>query len=752
MKKYLALALLILAAGTALALDPRVLDASLTASMDYWDAAVPWIRLGSAPAVRAVDPSPILRGLYGDFSAVGRYEEFSYLISFVEDGLEDGWLEVRVVNDQPPSPGFWPARTGPKSAAIVISESDEKLLASDPNIYRSSFLRAAATLYFIEEEPSLSALYRGRNVLNEFSAFMSGCWVESIYLGEIRGLKGPSGPARNYIEFLVSSLVGDNLASVGKNLFFMNMDLAYSTINGVSDVDSAQAAVKLLEGFSGFYAAFETDLKRCVYGDRPGAYLLDRAFSARSVLVAVPWLELSIWRMAGRADTEVQDSLNNLQAELAELLDAYRYVDTFVSEWLIGAHNDLALRPPEPDAPAANSSQLAPAGMDSAVAGAASEEWYRYCVPESPFSLKGYLPLTREQAAEGTAYRLSMDAEGRLVAIDHYIHGRPQGGESLDWAARLAIERDGDTEVWRWINQAGGLATNQQGWSMMLTRPGSGVAETEYLFYSADGRRVRDVSGAWSVIRRTLQENSFEYEYRDASGRPFSAFLGYAVDRRIALTPDAELRVLLSDTGRPAFSSSWGYQKSLHTVTSETGRMHSRLEFFDTDGEPFDVLGAYASRVYFLSESERRVELLNRVGLPTDYGFGFSSEIAELDRGLVTSVRLFGPEGLARTGVDGYHSVEISLDARGLPVSSAFFDADGKPTSGLYGYHRRDDTYDERGFLVEAVFLDAEGKPATSELGAARIRWSLDDQGTPYWADAWDKNGALLSGQQPGEL
>ncbi|TFG79374.1 MAG: hypothetical protein E4H20_12075, partial [Spirochaetales bacterium] len=374
MRKLLTLVAAIAAAVNASALDQKALQGSIDVSLALWDAAVPYVRLGSAPALSAIDPASVLRDLAVDFTTVGRYDEFAYLIEYAEKEYKAGRLTVRVIADRPPTPGFWPARESVRKRAIVISEFDAAFLREEPALYRSSFLRAVATHYFIDEKAPLNALLLGRNALNEFSAFMSGIWTESIYLREIMKVTAPTGPSPDYYNVLLGSARDDNLKSASALIFGLEMDLTYDAIRNLRNIKTTDEARALLTGVSGLPDSFMGDARRTAFGSGPSPYQLDRCLSMRSALIVLPWMHLSISRAMKRGDTSLDPLMDSIIADLGAFKAVYAYADADYLEERIKRINELVMRPPEPGAPQAGSDIPPPANSSAPYPSASSAE------------------------------------------------------------------------------------------------------------------------------------------------------------------------------------------------------------------------------------------------------------------------------------------------------------------------------------------------------------------------------------------
>lgn len=749
-RKLIFCLLLAAAASGAAALDERALQDALAESSRLWDAAVPYLRLGAAPAAEAYDPTAALRALAAELNAAGRYAEFKYLFDYAAAQADSGRLSYRIITSRGTSPGFWPARDGDRRA-VLVNGGDLAWLRAEPALERSSLLRSLATLYYADQAPTLDLAFRGRNVINEFSAFMTGVWVESIYLLEVARVRGPSGPAAGYYGLVLGSARADELRGAAYPLFGLDMALAYELIGrmrAIRDHEQAKAAIAALRGLAD---AFVADARRVSQGQGPGQALLKRALGARTVLAIMPWAQLFLYVNLPKDDRAAQEGLDGLLAELRRLSEAYRYADVeFLTDRQRGL-NALGLWPA--DAPETVRRLAAAEGAPAPFPlPAAEQRWYRAMLSDEAFGYRPELPIGPEEAAEGMAYRLALDAEGRTLAIECYVNGKPRSHGALRWAARVRAVREGSHTYWLYENQLGLPAQNELGWAILdedAAAAGSGRAGlgpiAGYRFYGEDGRRVQDASGAWSVTAALEAGGVRAYGFLDYGGRPFGAFLGYAVDKRSERADGLKERRLYDERGMRALSRGGGYHYSNAREERGPDGLTMHFAYFGLGDQAVLMRGGHASETYILGFTQAAGLYFGLDGQPTEGRRGHASFKQAIRDGLATSLAFFGADGAPAGSPEGFSRMAVTLDEAGDAVATAYYGPGGEPLASAEGFHRRESEYDERGFLTEIRFYGPDGKPAAEAAGAARIRWSLDERGRPYRTEAWDAGGALIS-------
>lgn len=750
MRRILICIILAAAASGAAALDERALQESLTESARLWDAAVPYLRLGSERASEAYDPTAALRALAAELNAAGRYAEFKYLFDYAAAQSAAGKLSYRIITNRGTSPGFWPARDGERRA-VVVNGSDLAWLRAEPALERSSLLRSLATLYYADQAPTFDLAYQGRNVINEFSAFMTGVWVESIYLLEVVRLRGPSGPAAGYYDLILGSAQADNLSGAAFPLFGLDMNLAYELIGrmrAIRDHEQAKAAMAALRGLA---EAYVEEARRVSQGHSPGQALLRRALGARTVLAIMPWAQLFLYVNLPKEDRAAQDGLEALLAELRRLSEAYRYADVeFLTDRQRGL-NALALWPA--DAPEALRKLAAGEGEPVPFPHpAVGERWYRAMLLGEAFGYKPELPIPAEAAAEGMAYRVALDAAGETVAIECYVNGKPRSHGALRWAARVRAVRDGSRTYWLYENQLGLPSQNELGWAILAEdRSAAGKSQAglgriaEYRFYGEDGRRVQDASGAWSVTASLEAGGVRAYSFLDYGGKPYGAVLGFAVDKRSERADGIKERRLYDERGLRALSRGGGYHYSTSTEERGPEGLKMRYAYFGLGDQAVLMQGGHASETYALGFDEAGGAYFGLDGELTEGRRGHASFKQGFKDGLVTSLAFFGADGAPAGSPEGFSLFTVKLNESGDATATAYFGPDGRPVASAEGFHRRESEYDDKGFLIEVRFYGTDGKPSAEAAGAARIRWSLDERGRPYRTEAWDAAGALLS-------
>jgi len=428
----------------------------------------------------------------------------------------------------------------------------------------------------------------------------------------------------------------------------------------------------------------------------------------------------------------------------------HRYFDPHVVAERQKTLNTLVFGPPEPGAPdAASPFPPNPADAPATLPGAASERWYRWCEKPDPFSFEGLMPVSAEEASNLAAYRFSSDAEGRLIAVEYFVKGRPRGAGTLMYASRISVERDGGTETWRWENPFGNAIVNESGYALMRVVDGDGGRSMT--FYMPDGRRVQDESGAWTVSRTEI-EGGYELRFLDGSGLPWAGGYGYALDRRMVGEGRARDRTVFAADGKPVASRSTGVHRTVRAEVPGSGGLALEYRYYGTDRKPALFTGNHAADLDVWSADSHRRETRGADGLPVVGPAGFCVEETIFRDGLPVLARTLGPEGEPLATLAGYQSRDFSYDQAGNMVESSFLGVDGEPVLGDGGIHRRIGVYGERGVLVEVRFYGTDGEPMADETGAARIRWTIGPDGISTGADAWDAGGILISGREPGEI
>lgn len=729
-----------------------VLDSLTAAGARIWEGCSQYVRLGKAPSGSTIDPGAALRRLASDFSSAGRYDEFGYLIEYVERSVASGRLAISAVDDVPPLPGFWPARVGAAKRAIVVNADELAGLSPDDAIYRSSFLRAAAALYYADASPAVPGVHSGRNAAAELVAVMSGMYVESIYLLEVLRLAEPEGASADYIDLLLGSAVYDNLRGAASALFRVDLDYAYDAINAATKPASARGLADYLERAARELFELEVIVSTASLRASPGREDLEPAGKARAALIALPWAAREASRGRYGSDPSVRRALAGMVEALSSMASAYEPLDPIAMEDTRRFLNDLRFRAPDPLAPDvgeplpdyAEPDGSAEPSSPAVFPGASGERWYRLCLYDNPYEPVGELPIDLEEALLGAAYRFSYDAEGGLLAIEHFVYGRLRPSDLLQWAARIRRGRD-ETGSWSvWESSYGYPIMNEAGYAMRRdSRTRSGLSLS---FYAPDGRRVPDCSNSW-IVGIEPRNGGYDLAYRTADGRPWSGYYGYALDARRFGPDGEETRSHFDELGRPAKTLSLGFHRSVTVEERRDGAIVVDMAFQDEHGEPAATFEGYYRQRVRLDDAGRTYELSDARGEPMTSSLGWAVERISWDRGLPVSLSFHAPGGEAVTSMEGFHEARYELSPDGSIVGLSFYGTEGEPVSSYEGYHRRIGEYDDKGALVGVEFLSVDGSPAADRSGASRIRWYLGADGSVESARVWDANGALIAGE-----
>lgn len=758
MKRLLPALAALASLAQAHALDGAELNAMLDESILMWEHAVPWTSLGTAPSLGALDPEPAMKAVIAEIRSKGRYDEFDYLFDFYDQQVRGGRIAVREIEAPTPTPGFWPARLGGSGRAIVISSADLRALEDDPALYRSSFLRALAAIYYVDREPVLTARYRSRNVVNEFCAFMSALWVEALYLGEILEGLPPGDAAPDYRPIILESLFYDNLASASRALMLVDMDYTYYFVRILRAVDSEKKALDFLEEARAIPPGAGEALKAGLYGPNPSAGTLTKAFMARSYVMMAPWFLLS-FRSAGYDRVKrVAQAMDRYYASTLDLAVPYRLFDFELFSDYLSTLSAYRLRLPEEGSPSARS-PLPQAAADALaeIPGAARQEWYCYCEQDSPFGFRGLLPLDEESALARSAFRFSWDEGGRLLAVEHYKLGRLRGASELLWAARVSVEYGESGSVWRWENAHGAVIANEYGWAMYGKTEEGG--DSILRFYARDGRRVQDRSGAWQVRETTLGNSGYRLRYEDYLGRAWNGPMGYSIDERVFGEGSLE-RSLFDADGKPVRARHTGVHRIVRTATAGDGGhadgsaigpvIIHEYRYYDELGDSAAYMGAQEMTRETIRPDMNIMEACFADGRPSMVPLGYQRMETVFSHGVAISQRYLDDEGGAVSIELGYHSMQAVIDGRGEPVETRYLDEEGNPAVNGQGIHLTLYRYTEQGILEEVAFYGPDGKAVNDETGAARIRWHIGPDGEVEATDVWDADGKLLTPDAPG--
>ncbi len=746
------IALILFAAVTAMlgfGADGASLDALTAAGARLWEGCSQYVRLGKAPLRSTIDPGAALRRLVADFSSAGRYDEFRYLIEYVERSVASGRLVIGSVDDVPPLPGFWPARVGAAKRAIVVNADELASLSQDDAVYRSSFLRAAAALYYADASPAVPGVHSGRNAAAELVAMMSGLYVESIYLLEVLRLAEPEGTAIDYIDLLLGSAVYDNLRGAASALFRVDLDYAYDAVNAATKAASARGLADYLERAARELVELEAIISTASLRASPGREDLEPAGRARAALIALPWAAREAAQGSYGSDSSVRRALAGLVEALSSMASAYAPLDPLAMEETRRFLNDLRFRAPNPLAPVVGEplpDYVEPVGPSGppAFPGSAEERWYRLCLYDNPYEPVGELPIDFEAAMLGAAYRFSYGSEGGLLAIEHFIYGRLRPSDLLQWAARIRTGRDA-TGAWSvWESSYGYPMMNEAGYATRReSRTRNGLSLS---FYATDGRRVPDCSNTY-IVGIEPRNGGYDLSYRTADGRLWSGYYGYALDSRRIAQGGEETRSHFDELGRPVVTLSLGFHRSVSVKERRGGALVVDMAFFDEAGAPAITFEGYYRQRVRLDEEGRTYELLDADGEPMTSCLGWAAERIDWDRGLPVRLAFSAPDGGAVISMEGFHEARYELSPDGSIVGLSFYGTEGEPRSSYEGYHRREGEYDDKGALIGVEYFAADGSPSSDRSGASRIRWYLGADGSVESVRVWDAHGALIAGE-----
>jgi len=743
----LAVSLLLIAGpASAAPVDGKALNAIIAEGSRLWECSSEYSRIGKATRTASLDPGVALRRLAADVSAVGRYDEFSYLIEFVERETKAGRLKVVSVEDVPPLPGFWAGRQDGSRRVIAINAAELSGLSPDDVMYRSSFLRAAATLFYSDASPSVPGTYLGRNAASELSALMSGLYVESLYLLEVIKLAEPEGGAPDYIDVLLSSASQDNLRGAADLLFRVDLDLAYEAVRMAQKAPSRKALIQYTEDAARSASALAASTTVAALKSQPNRAELEAGSKARAMLIALPWTARTIMNGPAGEDPAVAAAVSGLVEALSALSSSYSHLDPLVMADSASRLNELRFRLPDPGAPRRDDAAIEYDGAPGPFPGGSSEAWYRFCFQENPYERSGEVPVDREEALRGSAFRFSYGPDGEVLAVEHFTYGRLRSADELQWAARIRTARDGTGEWSVWENAYGAPFFNESGYAYARRVDGDGDDGYALSFYAPDGRRVPDCTGAWIVAFKRLGDG-YDIEYRSAGGALRSGPFGYAVDSRRTVADGRTERRHFDEKGRPARSLALGYHGSTMDKRRTDGGYVIGLSFRDAAWAKATVLGGYTDERVTLDEAGRLYEFLDADGDVVDGEQGWAAERIAWRDGMTESLRYYSSDGEPAASVDGFHEARYRLDGSGDIVEVSFFGPYGEAVSCADGFHRRAHEYDEYGGLLEVSFYGEGGGPAADVTGAARIRWSIGPDGASDGVTAWDLHGSLLAGE-----
>ncbi|WP_304223478.1 hypothetical protein [Gracilinema caldarium] len=740
------------------------LAAYLQQSIEMWDKVVPWFSLGSVPVTSNFDAETLVTELSKDITEAGRYKEFEYLFNYYKENKNKGNLVCRIIEARPPSPGFWPARIDDTQSALVINAADLEYLAKEPALLKASFLRAVAALYYLKEAAFPTLYFNGRNVLYEFSALMTGNFVESIYLNEIVFFNNNSPIANNWHTWLIDSAKNDNFVSIARNLYGFSMNYAYHFLSILSKLSSYQQIMSMLNTMNDIPVDLVDNIKKGLFTRFAlTPKQVEDGIIARTILMTDPWILLVISRVIPPNNKEIQNLVNSTYKTMDLVRSYYKHLEPPLLDHRQAQLDCNAFWAPEPSMLSYTEPAKIEKGTAAAlsVPGAVKTIWYRECDSFAGNQYRGYIPLPEQEALATAAYRFSYGADGSLMAVEYFNKGHLQVGYALQDAARIIIIREGRTEIWRWEDASGRLVSNDSGFALMKveTLQGSedeqakGLRRLTFTFYDRDGRRVFHSSGAWSIERR-ISPQGFEDSYYDDRGQLSENYFGYA-------------KVWYSETAGTAMGSKnrinrYEYRyfdKDGNPACSQFLGVHGTLEQHTENGSNYSVEISYInaqvqpSKIFDNSWMQRKkfgkdlfvYENLDREGKPIVSLFGYASIQSTIVNGMIVADAFYDAAGKAVNSLAGYHKRKMSYTDRGDIAELSYFDARNKPVLGMDGIHRQVYKYDKNGYLEELFFYGPDGKLINDYSGAAHIRWYKDELGRTYAVDAWDSAGNRLS-------
>ena len=723
------------------------LDVLLEQSINLWDKTVPWVRLGSAPALQDYDPTPLVQDILQDVERAGRYQEFEYLFSYLASKISEKSLVLRIIQENPPSPGFWPAMVDQSQYAIVISFADLDYLQEEPYLLRASFLRAVSTLYYIECAP-FPAVYRNmRNPLCEFPAFMTGNHIESIYLREIVPFNKMSSIAKDWHGWLFDSAQNDNLADLAEFFYGITMHHAYGFIGELNHLTNLQQVFNLYKTMYEIDPVMFNDMLQLVYGSEySNAKMGYTGTFARTMLIMYPWILFTLQTIVPHSSAKT-DFLK-LQEAIIEKLQVIQKLNAYMDPIV------LAIRQENLNRYKFNASDKSMATLIAAESSTnkkisglpnrpetAKINWFYDYINYGYTDYAGTLPLSEKEALNTKAYRFSYNNKGQLIAIESFYKGKLcEDSDRLD-AAQIEIIRDDTCERWYWKNVSGKLTMNKYGFAVLK------IANKEtgqyFAFYSDDGRRIPNDNGIWT-IQKQLIPNGFEYRFFDGSGRATTSYNGVSVQRFVKQDNNWDIRFFGSDNN-PVKDNSIDahriYEK--HIINASTHIIE--VSYYDENLNPCMKRGEVWIERYSTSRERVMFELLDQKGKPVLGICGFSKVIHTVSKGLVIRSVFMDITGKEVNTMTGFSRQQYSYNNDGNITEVIIFNSNNKPATNMEGIHKRVMKYDKNGFMEELYFYDTNGKPVNDTTGAARIRWINDEDGTILGMDAWNANGFKLT-------
>ncbi|AEJ20202.1 hypothetical protein [Gracilinema caldarium] len=723
-------------------------DTSFFDLLDYsiklWDATVPWVRLGTAPIQEAYDPAPILQDIARDMELAGRYKEFEYLFNFVENIRSGTSHTFRIINENPPSPGFWPAMGNQSEYAIVISSEDLEYLQQEPYLLRASLLRAISTLYYINVERYPAVWKNDRNPLYEFSAFMTGNHIESIYLREIVPFNKLSSIAKDWHEWLLNSAQYDNLEDVALHCYSTQMSLAYYYIRELMNLSNYNQVFNLYKSMYEINPQMLTDMFQIIYGlGYKNQQMIHTGSYVRTMLMVYPWVLLALQSVIPASNTDFQQYHNAVFEKLRIIQNMYMYMEPFVLKARQHFLNGFTYRLPDQTMTAYLASETSSVTQKTLPLRPETVKisWYGTYNDYGYTDFIGFLPMKEKEALATKAYRFSYNNKNELIAIESVYKGKLYQDEDFFDAAQVEIVRDETGERWYWKNAKGKLINNSDGFAILYIR---NKTDGQYLeFYASDGRRIVNENGMWS-IKQSRVPGGYEYYYLDGSGRNSTSYFGYSMVRIIKQGNSYDIRYFGID-GKPALAQSIGVHRVLENIIQGATSFKLETSFYDTTLQPCMKKGDLWMERNTISRDKIVYEILDQKGNPALCVYGFSIIFYSLVNGLNVKTVYADVAGKEVNTMTGFSRELYSYNADGNVTETLLFASNNKPAANLEGIHKKVMKYDKNGFLEELYYYDTNNKPANDITGAARIRWINDEEGTILEVDAWNANGIKLT-------
>lgn len=225
---------------------------------------------------------------------------------------------------------------------------------------------------------------------------------------------------------------------------------------------------------------------------------------------------------------------------------------------------------------------------------------------------------------------------------------------------------------------------------------------TDISFLDADAKvRNNHVGLAAKQFKYDDDGNISRIKYLDADGNPAHDgknchIVDYTFDEHGNITSEKyfgidKMPVLRTDLG--AFGLVYKYD--------ENG-FRTRQTTIDADGNPLNGIHGYATSV---------LEYDSELGLPSTIAYYDTDD----------------KECINVDGKDSYASMSVEYNDRGLPTSVTVYGLDGKPSPNSSGYATVRYKYNSDGYTVKATYLDANDKPVLTDEHFASITLTYDD-------------------------